>query len=327
MQGVRKCNLPLRSPSTVIWTGTTGLYFAFCRSLCKRLCDQSSPSKLKIGQIFCHWVISTPLFFFFFLFSVGQFFPLCFDILAALSSICNPQDFSLAQALFGTYMPIMPFIMEKGCMRTNITTYYKQTTTNLRGSWKMLSQRSGSVGGEHMYFFRNILSLKLCRWASFSAFSLQRHRQSGLNRSELPRWVVAKLCLFLDPTLRMALALLFWIPISPPCLSMSKYRQMYWILFLSQSIWHVEEKLVLFWYVPWRSLRASRHTHPLPARVEQYHFTGTKGFHMRETFFLQDIDTYTAAQQVTIMTFIAVDYYCYTVTSVMTIILGMNSVA
>ena len=54
--GVRKCNLPLRSPSTVIWTGTTGLYFAFCRSLCKRLCDQSSPSKLKIGQIFCHWV-------------------------------------------------------------------------------------------------------------------------------------------------------------------------------------------------------------------------------------------------------------------------------
>ena len=48
----------LRSPSTVIWTGTTGLYFAFCRSLCKRLCDQSSPSKLKIGQTFCHWVNS-----------------------------------------------------------------------------------------------------------------------------------------------------------------------------------------------------------------------------------------------------------------------------
>ena len=48
---------------------------------------------------------------------------------------------------------------------------------------------------------------------------------------------------------------------------------------------------------------------------------------MRETFFLEDIDTYTAAQQVTIMTFIAVDYYCYTVTSVMRIILGMNSVA
>ena len=31
--------------------------FRVCRSLCKRLCDQSSPSKLKIGQIFCHWVI------------------------------------------------------------------------------------------------------------------------------------------------------------------------------------------------------------------------------------------------------------------------------
>ena len=58
MQGVRKCNLPLRSPSTVIWTGTTGLYSALCRRLCKRLGDQSSPSKLKIriGQIFCYWV-------------------------------------------------------------------------------------------------------------------------------------------------------------------------------------------------------------------------------------------------------------------------------